>query len=202
MIAMRRFSLVTLGAATALVSGTALAEGAGAFGQQGQISLQSDFELTLTHTSQSQPGEASTSTTTITLAPALDYFVIQHLSIGGQLLYSHESSDNLSASTFGIGPRVGYDIPLGDVVSLWIRAGIRYETTSGSEGNGLGSASFNTWTFVAGAPFLIHPAPHFFIGFGPVLSVDLSSSYSAGPVSGDGPKQTTYGIATTVGGWF
>jgi hypothetical protein len=39
---------------------------------------------------------------------------------------------------------------------------------------------------------MLHPAPHFFAGFGPFLDVDLSGDNRA----------TTWGARLTLGGWI
>jgi hypothetical protein len=41
-------------------------------------------------------------------------------------------------------------------------------------------------------PLMLHPAPHFFLGFGPALDVDLT---------GD-TKSTTIAGRLTIGGWL
>ena len=51
-------------------------------------------------------------------------------------------------------------------------------------------------------PFLYAPAPHFFLGGGPLFRTDLSSSVSSGNVSGDGEKLTAFGVSFLVGGYF
>jgi hypothetical protein len=55
-----------------------------------------------------------------------------------------------------------------------------------------GSNSSTHLGLVLSAPFLYHPARHFFLGIGPLLSVDAT---------GDN-KQTTFGAGFTIGGYF
>ena len=45
------------------------------------------------------------------------------------------------------------------------------------------------------APFLFHPVPHFFIGLGPSLSIDVAGGNSSS-------RETTIGLRSTVGGYF
>jgi hypothetical protein len=45
---------------------------------------------------------------------------------------------------------------------------------------------------------LFHPAPHFFIGGGPMFSTELVSKYE----SVDQTTFSEFGVQTTVGGYF
>ena len=65
-----------------------------------------------------------------------------------------------------------------------------------------GNVSGNTFDFQLYAPVLLHLAPHFFAGLGPNLQTDLSASASASGVSVPNvPKETSYGLLFTIGGW-
>ncbi len=141
------------------------------------------------------------------LAPAADYFVIDNLSVGGQVLLGIASyspgggGQGATGTTFGIAPQVGYNLGLTDNISFWPKLQVAYQNTSWSN-NGGGSSRFGLGIF---APFLYHPVNHFFAGIGPNFSTDLSSSVTpAGPgaQSVDGVKVTEFGIMTTFGGWF
>ena len=187
-------------AAATLAPSIALAQDAGHFGDQGQLAISTDANLGLTGSAYTnQPG----STFTLLLQPGADYFVIPNLSIGGLLLYEHlgssEGGTTSSSDSFGIGPRVGYNVRLSDSFSLWPRASFTFVTTSNSQGNQ--SFSNNTTEVGLFVPVLFHPAQHFFLGVGPILSVELSDSNSQNGISVDGGKATTYGIAFTLGGW-
>lgn len=169
------------------------------FGGKGQIAISSDAALSI---QSSSTGGVDGSTTTIMLAPALDYFVIQNLSIGGSLLFAYVSPPGDGSETrFGVGPRVGYNIPISDLVSIWPKAGLSIQHTSTSSGavalpGGGTTAGADVSNTAVGlnlfAPVMFHPAPHFFAGFGPFLDTDLS---------GDN-KNTTFGGKLTLGGWF
>jgi hypothetical protein len=170
------------------------------FGSQGQLAISGDANADFLGRSVSNNGGSSWE---FNLHPAADYFVIQGLSIGGFLDYTHtstSSSDALGHSTtdttdsFGIGARVGYNIPFSDALSWWPKGGLEFVHTSNA---GAGSVL----TLVLFAPLLYHPVSHFFFGLGPIVSTDLSSSPTNGQ-PGDGPKFTTYGVAFTIGGWF
>jgi hypothetical protein len=184
------------------------------FGSPGELVISSDANLGLVgETTGGVNGSPSTSGWTLTLLPAADYFVIQGLSIGGFIDFTHTEtsvpnetngtpnntgSTSTSTNTFGIGPRIGYNIPITDWISLWPKLGLSFADTSVS-GGGSGTA----WTLTLFAPFLYHLATHYFLGLGPILSADLAANQSpANGPSGPAPKVVTYGLAFTVGGWF
>src|SRR5688572_26870533 len=93
------------------------------FGDEGQLAISSDAALAIEHRT---PGDV----TTVTLAPAVDYFIIDKLSIGGFISLEHMTVGEYDATTFGIGPRVGYNFTLSDAVSLWPKAGLSFSSTS------------------------------------------------------------------------
>jgi hypothetical protein len=142
--------------------------------------------------------------TEFTLAPAADYFVIENLSIGGNVVVgvlspAHGSNGSGPSETiFGIAPRVGYNVPIGDSVSFWPKLFFAY--TSASESNP--SASANMSAIGVYAPFMFRPAPHFFLGIGPNFSTQLSSNETVGNLSTSGAKVTQVGLQATIGGWL
>ncbi len=176
------------------------------FGNKGQLAISGDTNLSFTGTSLSDNGGSSF---TFLIQPSVDYFVIDNLSLGGFVAYEHTSvspggtGNSTNVDTFGIGPRVGYDFRIGNSFSFWPKAMIEYATTSSSTGGQ--SNGDNSWEVGVFAPFLLHPAEHFFLGLGPIVTTQLSNSASASQngqtVSTDAPKATTYGIAFTLGGW-
>jgi hypothetical protein len=190
-----------------------------AFGGPGTLAISSDMNLALQGCSGcASPvtlgygplgNLANSSGWLFTLAPAADYFVIQGLSIGAQISYTHAhtnlsgtgigSSSSTTADTdlFGIGARVGYNIPIMDLLSWWPKVGIVFTNASTT-----GNLSGNTFDLQLYAPLLLHLAPHFFAGLGPNLQTDLSASASASGVSQTNvPKATSYGLLFTIGGW-
>ena len=103
--------------------------------------------------------------TSISLAPELDYFVIPNLSIGGAVLFNWDSNNGTSG---GIVPQVAYHLPLSASWSFWPRLAVTI--ASGNPGD---PARFSV---EVSAPFLIHPAEHFFFGFGPAFATDLAGA--------------------------
>jgi hypothetical protein len=197
------------------------------FGERGQLSISDDAELScgaaagggaaatpcarpaLEGQTTSSPGGGSSSGIGFVIAPAADYFVLPGLSAGGQFVYEHLStsvpapgggSTSASGDGWGFAPRVGYNINFGNWISLWPRAFVEYSNLSVSgAGNSTGT---QRWTLGVFAPVLFHPLRHFYLGLGPHVATDLSSTISAGGHSGDGPKATEYGLLLTIGGWL
>jgi hypothetical protein len=167
------------------------------FGRQHQIAISSDNSLTISSTTISG---VSGSTTTVDLQPAIDYFLVDSLSIGGFTEFMYVSNDGGHASTFGIGPRVGYNWTLSDLISVWPKVGLSIQNTSvsgnptvTSGGSTASSTTVSTTNLALDLylPLMFHPAPHFFAGIGPFLDADLTGS----------PTTTTWGGKITLGGW-
>jgi hypothetical protein len=104
--------------------------------------------------------------TSFALRPALDYFVIPNLSLGGAVEFDYVSG-NGNHTTFKIAPEIGYEVALTDTWSIWPKAELSLSFPSpGNPGV----------TLVISVPFLLHPAEHFFFGIGPGFSQDLTSN--------------------------
>lgn len=107
-------------------------------------------------------------TTSFLLRPALDYFVVQHLSIGGAVeFFVLAPTRGASNTRFSIAPQVGYEFALSDTWSFWPQASLAMSFPNPGNPN---------VTIVFFAPFLIHPAEHFFFGIGPGFSQGLTSN--------------------------
>jgi len=86
----------------------------------------------------------------------------------------------------GIGPTVGYNIPLSSKLSLWPRVGVwASDETITNESN-----EAVLW-LNGDLRVLYHPAPHFFVGFGPYVQQVVAGN----------EKETLYGASFTIGGW-
>jgi hypothetical protein len=148
-----------------------------------------------THTSLSGEG----STTTVLFRPAVDYFLIDHLSLGAFTGIEYSAAPGGSTTTYGIGPRVGYDIPLTDRFSLWPKAGlsvnsttVKIDATSIAGITTPATSDSNTaLAFNLFVPLMFH-SHHYFAGFGPSADIDLSGH----------PKATTIALRLTLGGWL
>jgi hypothetical protein len=153
------------------------------FGNPGQVAVAGDFTLSFRHANDSSH---------LLIAPAADYFFLPHLSFGGQVLFAYDSyKGGGHATTFGLGPRIGYDIPLAAMFTFYPRLTLSYELYSPS-----GPAdSSNLLGMTLYAPFLFHPVPHFFVGFGP----SFGGNFAGG---NDGDHYFIFELVSTVGGYF
>lgn len=135
--------------------------------------------------------------TSASLSPGVDYFVADHVSLGGAISVSYLHSDlpistgDFSSRRFlslGAGPRVGLALPLGEAFTFYPRlsggAGVQYQWDDGDSLHVRAFASIY-------APLLAHRG-HALLGFGPFFTPELSYSrfvYSAG-------------ASAIVGGWL
>jgi hypothetical protein len=108
--------------------------------------------------------------TTIDIAPELDYFVVPGLSVGGAALFHWDSGGGTSG---GVVPQVGYDLTISGSWSFWPRVAV--PLIAGKPA----SASVEI-----SAPFLVHPAQHFFFGFGPAVTIGFAGDNKTSFVSG------------------
>jgi hypothetical protein len=143
------------------------------------------------------------------ITPGFDVFVIDHVSLGLYVTLSHSSGTSFDASDaktqssgifYGIGPRVGFDIPLSGQLSLWPQAELGF---GGGTSEQISSAGSNDHTFKeiwvqASIPLLVHPATHFFLGAGPYVFHHLSH-LDQNNFENDG---TTVGASFLLGGWL
>ncbi len=183
---MRIPQLVPAFLATALAS--ASAENALAFGgtadrlgQQGNFVITNEANVAFEQRLNDPAG------TSFTLQPALQYFLSQNVSIGGSILFGYSSGGGQSTTVFGLAPEIGYDLTLSATWSFWPEISAGFRTFSASPGTSSTSAfaSIN-------APFLIHPAEHFFFGAGPGISIGLA---------GDN-KVNAINVGFVIGGYF
>lgn len=167
------------------------------FGGQGQLAISSEVGLLLSSTTISG---GNGSTTNVLLAPAADYFLVRDLSVGAFVNWNYTSAGAGHASAFGIGARVGYDFDVSDLLSIWPKAGLSFIDNSSTTSFSTGTPGQSMSTTVSSTnlalnlyvPIMFHPAPHFFVGFGPFLDTDLSGDARA----------TTWGGKMTIGGWM
>ena len=168
----------------------------GIFGDKGQITISSDAGLSISSTSTSG---VDGSTTNLTLRPAIDYFVVNNVSVGGFVGLDYTSTSGAHSTTFAIGPRVGYNFAFSERFSFWPKLGFSYSSSSTSVDTTVTpgapssfSATGNHLALNIFAPVMFHPVQHFFLGFGPALDTDLT---------GDA-KQTAIAGRLTIGGWL
>jgi hypothetical protein len=144
------------------------------------------------------------SATIFSLAPAADYFVIDNLSIGAQVMVGVETTSppqgtGTTTTMYGIAPQIGYNLALTDSISFWPKVFFAY--AGASTNNNGPSASIGTLGVFA--PFLFHIATHFYAGVGPNASTQLFVNQSDMNMNiNNPPKITTFGAMATFGGWF
>jgi hypothetical protein len=197
MTIMKRIALLLL----AFASAPALAD----IPSEHDVILSGDFGLSYQHITSSQSGSGSIDI--LRVAPSFDVVVTRGLTLGAWLVYEHFSTGDSSADDYGIIPRAGWIAQLGPSFFVWPRAGIGYIHGTADVFNiptSSSSRSVNRVQLDVDVPFLYAPVPHFFLGGGPLLRLDLTSSVTSGggTVSGDGEKLTAFGVNFLVGGYF
>jgi hypothetical protein len=89
---------------------------AGLFGDQGQwafsISSDNEFPFSFSKTGGGDWG--------LTFRPSADYFIAPNVSVGGIVSLSSGGGN----SSIGFGPRVGYDLIVSSLISIWFRGGV------------------------------------------------------------------------------
>jgi hypothetical protein len=172
----------------------------GVFGERGQFVVSSDLDFQLSRSSWSMGGGSSV---LFAVQPSLDYFVSSNFSVGALVTFAHQTNAadlapvSSDKTTFGLGARAGYHIVLTNVLSLWPKLGLIFLHDSFDAGMD-GDFPANLVQLQLFAPFLWHPAPHFFIGAGPALATDLMSTFDGN----DRSKLTSIGILSTIGGYW
>lgn len=148
-------------------------------------------------------------------SPGVDVFVVRDVSLGIDLDlavgHSTAYADGLTlvstkATTVAVGPRVGFNLHLGESWSFYPRLTFGYRTTHVAQHEPVVDPrtsrpdtevnTYGAWIGVF-APLLYHPAPHFFIGAGPSLHHDLGGGQS----QPEGAR-TSIAARTVVGVWW
>jgi hypothetical protein len=165
---------------------------------------------------------------------AVDFVVIPHLTIGGTLAFAFSlggstetetrnnnqtvtvKNDSPSNSVIALGPRVGYIIPMGDILAFWLRGGFSFyslrRTQEDRDNNGAverDTTKVSAFSLDLDPQLCIVPLEHFFFSVGPQINIPLTGTVSQERVRG--ATTTTvdndltlwnFGIAASLGGWF
>lgn len=182
-----------------LVSSSAWAQ---TFGEKGQLAISAERLFGFVHNSSTVTFNGVDSTTktdsfsllSSTLTPvgsiggglaysqprvAGDYFVIDNLSVGAALGYSHTSvtlppTGNQQLSTtvgsWTFAPRAGYSLLFSDLIGFWPRAGFTYRSFSAGNNGG------HVLALTLEAPFTFSLIPHVVFTAGPTLDLGLTGS--------------------------
>jgi hypothetical protein len=179
-----------------LVSSSAWAQ---TFGEKGQLAISAERLFGFVHNSSTETFNGQDTTTktdsftllSSTITPvnggtgglafsqprvAGDYFVIDNLSVGAALGYSHVSFTrptmanfdvSTSADSWTFAPRVGYSILFNDMIGIWPRGGFTYRSfSSGADGGHLFALTLE-------APFTFSLIPHVVFTAGPTVDFGL-----------------------------
>ncbi|AKV04731.1 hypothetical protein AKJ09_11394 [Labilithrix luteola] len=189
------------------------------FGSQGEFVVTAQSDLAINATSY---GGSDASSFHVTVAPGLDYFLVDHFSVGLEFAFNYDeqkgydSGGNLlrtRTATNAGGPRIGFQLPLGRYLSWYPRVTLGIESTyrrdvvvkarqDGAEPiSPLGIPSTTkTGPFLSAfAPLLIHPTPHFFLGVGPWIFTEFANAQGGPEIGG---QRTTVGGRLEVGAWW
>jgi hypothetical protein len=133
----------------------------------------------------------------------LDYVVVPHITIGGDLLFystlggnsttetdfTNGSSQTVTVSApttlvFGVAPRGGYILPLSDLFSLWLRGGFSFYTASTKVHTGNGnnaittSNNTNQLALDLDPQIVLTPLPHIGITGGLTADIPIAGGHS------------------------
>jgi hypothetical protein len=157
----------------------------GVFGQKGQLVISSDASLLFGYTTAGDYGA-------IRILPAADYFLMDNLSLGASATLGFAFGDS-TGLTLGLAPRAGYNLKLGENVSLWPRASLGFlviDEANLAADSVLGTQGFNFQVDLY-APFLFHVTPSFFVGIGPRVGMSIGDAFDV-----------AFMLDTTLGGHF
>jgi hypothetical protein len=194
----RRILQCAFGTLALLVSSSAWAQ---TFGEKGQLAISAERLFGFVHDSSTTTFDGVDSTTktdsfsliSTSLAPtggggglvysqprvAGDYFVIDSLSVGAALGYSHTSvglpvTGNREVSTsfdsWTFAPRAGWFFSFNDMFGIWPRAGFTYRTFS------VGNDGGHALALTLEAPFTFSLIPHVVFTAGPTFDIGLTGS--------------------------
>jgi hypothetical protein len=164
------------------------------------------------------------STTTIPRL-ALDYFVTEGVSLGASFIYYTQSGEQETEPDAGGGtttdlgtqsvivihPRIGYSFIIDETFAIWPRAGITWgqgkRESEQDDGTGTGTmVSFeqtrSAFDLSLDVPIVISPMEHFAILIGPFLDLGVGGTISSTGAEDIDSKQTSFGLATGVVGYF
>jgi hypothetical protein len=190
-------------------------------GSRGTIVVGADLAGIVDRTAYESASGYESETWTIGLAPSLDYFVTDHVSLGGRLVLSNSRTtstfeDDLgrdriesSNTSYGASLRIGVHQAVSPTVSLWLRAGAgmaRGEGESDSDDFGESKSTTDTMFVEGSALVLVHLVPHLFIAAGPgVVYRDNESEHRGDDAVADvelGSDSSSFGLRLEIGGYW
>jgi hypothetical protein len=169
------------------------------------------------------------------ILPGLDVFIVRNFSVGLAAIYGVEDTEttvytetyagnvlflrrplDTTRTTYGGMLRIGGNVPLGRLFSLWPRMGLGFSKTSVSvehltstlDPNAAPDFDYDRAAVFAdlNLPLLVHLARHLYAGVGLNLRTGLSAHpahhVSYGLSAQDGSSRTNLLGALTLGGWL
>lgn len=162
-----------------------------------------------------------------------DFVVIPHLTVGGTVAFAFSlggsretettqnnqtttvKTDSPSQTVIALGPRVGYILPLGDLLAFWPRGGFSFyslkSTTEDTDNNGTTRDTNRATAFSLDLDpqLVITPIEHFFFNVGPLVNIPITGSVTRERVRGATTTSVEndlslwhIGITAGLGGWF
>jgi hypothetical protein len=207
----RYIGLAALPLLSVLVSGTAHAEAI----ESGTFALGAERLTGMFHADDKVGDTPSRGTTTLALLGnggdfgtasqafllprvGLDGFIIDGLSLGGNLIVWHTSNDGGSATSFIIEPRIGFAYMFGRVVGIWPRGGFGYWNFSTSPNQGPGpnpGRDAHCFAFTVDVPLIIRPVRSFAITVGPVLDIGFGGKQTVNNNPSQDVSFTQFGLS-------
>jgi hypothetical protein len=164
---------------------------------------------------------------------AADFTVIDRLTVGGAVIIgfglggstttktstngneTEQSNDAPTRTIFGLAPRVGYILPLGEFLAFWPRGGFAFYSVhdrSTEENNNVTTTNTNSDTLFAldlDPQLAIVPTEHLFFTAGPLVDIPLSGSRKFESSTGSRTDSESrdlsifhLGISVSLGGWI
>jgi hypothetical protein len=188
----------------ALSLSASLAHADEALGTEGRLSVRASIPV-FTYTNEKPASGDSNSV--IEVGPnmnvgafAVDYWLTKDITLGGALQYS-SGAQGKDSTALTIAPSIGYRLPMGDA-TLWPKLQPYYSSVS-TKSQGATQIETKGSKFGVGieVPYLWTRGA-FFHGPYAQVRMDFTSSLDVGNVSGDGPKDTSFGVGYQFGGTF
>lgn len=163
----------------------------------------------------------------------IDYAIIDHLTLGGFVALgfglggsrtrevvgnntrNETTVDEGTGTVFGFGPRVGYILPVADVLGIWLRGGVSFYSLSVRSNDDDNNntvkvtSSVSAFSLDLDPQLTIVPTEHFFIGLGPLLNIPVAGSRTVETVRGNQTTKVSndfsqfhIGINASIGGWL
>lgn len=136
---------------------------------------------------------ATASSSSLYVAPEVDWFVTDHLSIGGNVSAMLEqtkeeipqpaSSSSSSGFALSFEPRVGYAVRLTGGVAMWPRAGLSYGILHAQDDAGAWRVVDHWWGARLEVPFVFRLGSHVYLDAGPELLYASTSSDPSGAMA-------------------